>query len=299
MQQIALKDLESQIAEKIGTRANTLFLFGDRHLKPEDFPVRNVFLKRWKGVGQGLVIPGFIGALTGLGIGVTLGALTGNPGPMAGLGFMGCYFGAFGTVISSIITRKKAVQMSMSAEELRAIMPLASLSRTEMTYIEVVCSLLEASSNMGEETFREILSAMNTAIERYRHIDAQLDRLKKVVGNESVEALEEEHTRLIERAGHVDDPQAREDMQQSLAMCAKRLQDVQVLGPSIERLEAQKEVLHQTLMTIQASVVRLQAAPKAVNLPDTTQIRQAVDEVTFKTKAVEDAVAEVLVLQNR
>jgi hypothetical protein len=60
----------------------------------------------------------------------------------------------------------------------------------------------------------------------------------------------------------MDDPQAKADMQQSLAMCEKRLQDVRALAPSIERLEAQKEVLHQTLMTIQASVVRLQAAPR-------------------------------------
>jgi hypothetical protein len=45
--------------------------------------------------------------------------------------------------------------------------------------------------------------------------------------------------------------------------------------------------------------VRLQAAPQAVTLPDTTEIRRAVEDVTVQTKAVEDAVAEVLVLQSQ
>ena len=297
--QITLTDLDSPIADKLRTCAASLFSGHRNAVKPEDVEARNIFQKRWKGMGKGFAGPMMVGSLSGLGLGMALGSLTGNPGAIGGLGFMGVYLGTLGTLVGTFIFRRQSVQVSMSAEELRAIMPLASLSRTEATYVEVVCSLLEAGENIPEVIGKEILQSLSTLIDRYRHIDAQLERLKKVVGNESVEALEEEHARLVERTAQVDDPQAKEDMQQGLTMCEKRLQDVRALGPSIERLEAQKEVLHQTLMTIQASVVRLQAAPKAVSLPDTTQIRQAVDEVTFKTKAVEDAVAEVLVLQGK
>ena len=297
MQQIALKDLDSQIAEKI--KASTNSIWGPHNHQPEDVSVRNVFMKRWKGKGWGVAGPTILGSLTGLGIGVGLGALIGNPGAMGGLGFFGCYLGTLGTLVGSMLMRRKSVETNMSAEELRAVMHIASLSLTEESYIEVVCSLLEAGENIPEEIAREILQSLSILIERYRHIDAQLERLKKVVGNESVEALEAEHSRLVDRTAQVDDPQAKEDMQQSLAMCEKRLQDVCALAPSIERLEAQKEVLHQTLMTIQASVVRLQAAPRAVSLPDTTELRQAVDAVTIKTRAVEEAVAEVLVLQGK
>lgn len=297
MQQIALKYLDSQIAEKIKAGANSIW--GHHNQQPEDVPVRNVFMKRWKGKGWGVARPTVIGSLTGLGIGVGLGAMVGHPGAMGGLGFLGCYLGLMSTLGGSMLMRYKSVQTSMSAEELRAVMHIASLSPTEASYIEVVCSLLEAGENISEEIAREILQSLSILIERYRHIDAQLERLKKVVGNESVEALEAEHSRLVDRTAHVDDPQAKEDMQQSLAMCEKRLQDVRALAPSIERLEAQKEVLHQTLMTTQASVVRLQSAPRAVSLPDTTELRQAVDEVTMKTRAVEEAVAEVLVLQGK
>jgi hypothetical protein len=297
MQQIALKDLDPQIAEKIKASANSIW--GPHNHQPEDVSVRSVIMKRWKGKGWGVARPTILGSLTGLGIGVGLGALIGNPGAMGGLGFLGCYLGTLGTLFGSMAMRRKSVQTNMSAEELRAVMHIASLSPTEASYIEVVCSLLEASENIPEEIAREILQSLSILIEHYRHIDAQLERLKKVVGNESVEALEAEHSRLVDRTAQVDDPQAKEDMQQSLAMCEKRLQDVRVLAPSIERLEAQKEVLHQTLMTIQASVVRLQAAPRAVSLPDTTELRQAVDEVTIKTRAVEEAVAEVLVLQGK
>ena len=298
MQQIALKDLDAQIAEKIKASTNSIG-WGPHHHQSGDMSVRNVFMKRWKGKGWSLARPTILGSLTGLGIGVGFGTLIGHPGAMFGLGFLGCYLGTLGTMVGSMVTRNRSIQTYMNAEELRAVMPIASLSPTEANYIEVVCSLLEASENIPEEIAREILQSLSILIERYRHMDAQLERLKKVVGNESVEALEAEHSRLVDRTAQVDDPQAKEDMQQSLAMCEKRLQDVRVLAPSIERLEAQKEVLHQTLMTIQASVVRLQAAPRAVSLPDTTELRQAVDEVTIKTRAVEEAVAEVLVLQGK
>ena len=297
MQQIALKDLDSQIAEKIKASANSIW--GPHNHQPEDVSVRNVIMKRWKGKGWGVARPTILGSLTGLGVGVGLGTLIGHPGAMFGLGFMGCYLGTLGTLFGSMLMRRNSVQTNMSAEELRAVMRIASLSPTEASYIEVVCSLLEAGENIPEESVREILQSLIILIERYRHIDAQLERLKKVVGNESVEALEAEYSRLVDRTAQVDDPQAKEDMQQSLALCEKRLQDVRVLAPSIERLEGQKEVLHQTLMTIQASVVRLQAAPRAVSLPDTTELRQAVEEVTIKTRAVEEAVAEVLVLQGK
>ena len=51
--------------------------------------------------------------------------------------------------------------------------------------------------------------------------------------------------------------------------------------------------------SVPRTAVRLQAAPRAVSLPDTTELRQAVDKVTLKTRAVEEAVAEVLVLQGK
>ena len=54
-----------------------------------------------------------------------------------------------------------------------------------------------------------------------------------------------------------------------------------------------------TLLVVRIRGPMLQAAPRAVSLPDTTELQQAVDEVTIKTRAVEEAVAEVLVLQGK
>jgi hypothetical protein len=300
---VGLNDLDSSIAEKIAARINVLFGAlnkSDRSaLKPEDMSARGVLLKRWKGKGWGLAGRTMIGSVLGMGSGVALGTLVGDPGVMAAFGFMGGYLGTLTGLVGSLLRRRKTARTSISAEELRAVAPDAALSAAEAAYVEVVCSLLEVGDNVSEETGHDILQAMGTVLERHRHIEAQLERLKKMVGNESVQALELEHVRLVERVAAAEDSQAREDLNQSLTMCAKRLQDVQALGPSIERLEAQKEVLHQTLLSIQASAVRLQAAPRAVTLPDTTEIRQAVEEVTVQTRAVEDAVNEVLVLQSR
>ena len=87
MQQIALKDLDSPIADKIKASANAIW--GHYNHPPEDMAVRNVINKRWKGKGWAVANPTILGSVTGLGIGVGFGALIGHPGAMVGLGIPG------------------------------------------------------------------------------------------------------------------------------------------------------------------------------------------------------------------
>jgi hypothetical protein len=103
---------------------------------------------------------------------------------------------------------------------------------------------------------------------------------------------------LAARIAKVEDPQARQDLTQSLTMCDERLHNARELSPLLERLDAQCEVIEQTLLSVQASVSRLQVAPTALSAPDVEEVKRVVDQVTAQTQAVEDAVQQVMSLHS-
>jgi hypothetical protein len=95
----------------------------------------------------------------------------------------------------------------------------------------------------------------------------------------------------------MQDERARADLSQSLAICEERLRNARELDPLIERLDAQREVVIQTMLSVQSSVSRLQIAPSALTAPDVADVRRVIGEVNVQTKAVEDAVQQVMALR--
>ena len=158
--------------------------------------------------------------------------------------------------------------------------------------------MLEAGDNISEMTGRDILSTLNTLLEQARFVNDRLERLRKATGAESTVELVEERDRLAGRIARAEDPQARQDLTQSLAMCDVRLRSARELSPLLERLDAQSEVIEQTFLSVQASVSRLQIAPSALTAPDVEEVKRVVDEVTAQTQAVEDAVQQVMSLRS-
>lgn len=63
------------------------------------------------------------------------------------------------------------------------------------------------------------------------------------------------------------------------------------------RLDDQCEVIEQTLLSVQASVSRLQVAPTALTAPDVEEVKRVVGEITHQTRAVEDAVQQVMAIR--
>ncbi|MEP6754430.1 MAG: hypothetical protein ABJA67_02930, partial [Chthonomonadales bacterium] len=163
---------------------------------------------------------------------------------------------------------------------------------------ETVCALLEAGGNISDETGQDILITLGKLLEQARYVKDRRERLRNATGAESAADLAEERERLALRITKVEDPQARQDLTQSLAMCDERLRHARELSPLLERLDAQCEVIEQTLLSVQASVSRLQVAPSAITAPDVEEVKRVVDEITTQTQAVEDAVQQVMSLRS-
>jgi hypothetical protein len=90
---------------------------------------------------------------------------------------------------------------------------------------------------------------------------------------------------------------AREAIGQSLELLEERLKDAGALQPGLERVEAQQEVIEQTFGSVQAALSRMKVAPSRIDPPDIQELRRSVVQVRDQTRAVEQAVEEVLTVQ--
>jgi len=287
-----LSHLHPSVADVL--KARMWNLRSDHHARPEDAGLRAVLARRWKGLGWRIL---GAAALGGVVVGGTV-ALSGAHGAaIGGLTFLGAYLSAIGTGVGSMLMTKFGRNTPVSPEELRALSTGLELGRPEMIYLETVCAMVEAGDNISDQTGQDILSTLGTLLEQARYVNDRRERLRKATGAESAAELAVERERLAGRIANVDDPQARQDLTQSLAMCDERLRSARELFPLLERLDAQWEVIEQTLLSVQASVSRLQVAPTALSAPDVEEVKRVVSDVTAQTQAVEDAVQQVMSLR--
>lgn len=173
-------------------------------------------------------------------------------------------------------------------------LPVLTLSRLERTYCEALQVLANDRSALDERTGREILGQLNALIERSREIGARRASVIAALENGEDARIEAERADLAKRAGAASDPIARQALENSLQMCDARISNLGKLKPALERLEAQQEVILQTMASVQSSLARWQAAPSVSDLPDLGQIQQAVVQIDDETYAAEQAVQEVM-----
>jgi hypothetical protein len=232
-------------------------------------------------------------------VGVAIAASSGGSGgSLVGAGFMCAYFAALGTGFGSLLMGKFGRNQAVTAEELRVLANGLDLERPEQIYLDTVCALLDAGSNVSDQTGRDILTTLNELLSQAQHVCRRLDHLRKAASTESIADLDTERAKLAAKIASTTDMQAKSDLNQSLSICDDRLQNARVLAPLIERMDAQREVIIQTLLSIQSSASRLQVAPTALSTPDVEEVRRVMGDVTAQTQAVEDAVQEVMAVRS-
>jgi hypothetical protein len=211
----------------------------------------------------------------------------------AGLSFLGfaalgaaCFFTGF------LRTQKELVQF-VSPDVMRAASHLIALSRAEQLYCEAVAALIDAESWVGEAGQREILGQLNISLASYRALETPVRQLRAELGGSALETLEQELAALAARRDAAEDPGARGILDQSVALCARRLEHARALEPAREKAEAQQELILQSLATVQASLARTCAAPSADSDSEVDELRRSMQEMNRRAKAIEDAVAEV------
>lgn len=186
-----------------------------------------------------------------------------------------------------------------SLDELRAVLPLVLHGRTESQYGETLLHLHDAEIPLDETARREILRQINALLDSRLHLETQRNKIRDLLDADALTRLQSERDALEQRLAHVTDAIAAETLRDGLEMCERRLEHARALGPILERLDAQEEVVHQALAAVESALTRLQAASATRTAFRVTDIQETVRRIDTQTRAVEQAVEEVMTLRGR
>lgn len=240
----------------------------------------------------------FWGAGACFGAGIAAIPLLAHHGPgVAMSAFMGIQASAVALVVRGHLRSNRQLTEHADVEVLRNAGELLELTPAERLYCSGVASLIEAEEALSEVTRSEILAQLNELLASYRKLDGPVRQHLAARGNQPIEGLESELAELVRRRDLASDSTARATMDQSIMLCSQRLADARALAPAREQAEAQQELILQALASVHASLSRMAAADSAAVQTRMGELQRTVSRVNEETRAVEDAVNEVLTLR--
>ena len=302
---IGLRDIDPDLARRIREMLDEMQAMGfqdhQRPLTPErdaQLAARAVLqptgmapfvLRLASSVGMG-----FLGLFLVAG-GINSGAI---PGPMV---IAGPALGGLTYWLSWWVNKRQRadeLDRSMTGEEVRAAGLIIHATPSETSYFESIALLLEIGAQLDAQTGKDIVSELNVLIAQACQLQAHRDNLRAAISADSADALVAQREDLRTKLSRTTDEAARRAIEQSIELLETRCQVAQTLQPSLERVEAQQEVIRQTLASVQSSLARMKVAPDALTAPDIAVIQSSISEVTGQTRAVEQAVQEVMSIRS-
>jgi hypothetical protein len=219
-----------------------------------------------------------------------------DPGLAVPVG-MGVFWALFAAGMVRAISDGHRDANVLHSDLLAGWLPHLDLGRAERAYCETLVLLAKPRLQVDEQTARAILGELNGLMEVSRHLDSQRAELEGIAASGSVERIGEERASITERLTGITDPQARASLEQSLSLCETRLENARALQPVVQRLDAQQEMIIQSLASIQSTLARMEAAHQALTAPDADDIRRRLDEIRDQAHGVESAAQEIIALR--
>lgn len=224
-------------------------------------------------------------------LGIILGERLGEEGI---LGIVLCMIGGGAALLISGSARvMRDLNRYVDADAMRAAGSFAALTRTEQLYCEALGALIDAEPNLSEENRDELLRQINDLLAGARRLESVMQQQAAMTSGGSLEHLERELRSLEERRENQQDASARRIMDQSITLCAQRLEASRAMAPLLEQSEAQRELIHQTLASFRASLVRVQSAGAVSIECEAQELQGAVTQTYDQARAVEQAVEEL------
>ncbi|MES2459438.1 MAG: hypothetical protein V4671_02560 [Armatimonadota bacterium] len=185
-------------------------------------------------------------------------------------------------------------------ERLRVVLPLVPTTGAETMYVRALLKLAEPGQDeiVGESTSRSLLLQMNALLSSSYEINKQQQGIQNAMSDQSRSEIEAMHGDLKSRVSQAKDSDARVMLLQTLSLCEARLERAKALDPLKERLEAQQEMIVQTLASVGESLAGLQIAPRAVREPQVESIQESLEQIQYQTRSIEQAVQEVMALRS-
>ena len=234
-------------------------------------------------------------------LGVDLGIAIGGPLALDALGApdpIARVFAIAGLtgMVADMLLFVRRNRRTVSPEELKNLLPTLELSPLERVYCEAVIALAE-NREVPETGKQEIVAQLNRLLSAHVRLEEQRAGLLGAMGDLQARAdLEAERDALRAKRQAATDAVALGALEKSLELCERRLENRTAVEPGLERLDAQAEMIRQTLLSLRESLARLRAAGPLAS-PDVEDIKRSVEGITAQTRSVEQAVEEVLQLR--
>jgi len=224
-------------------------------------------------------------------------------GPVGDIGQVLCYgtggLLALGGLFSDLRRQRKNAgtaggSVSYPSDVLEALLALADLTPAERRYGDLLVLLAREKSPLDGVARQEMLAQVNGLLEDYRMLGRHCEAVLELLDEAQEAALRAEYARLMAEAGAAEDPVVRETKRQSAALIESRVADAREVQRAAERMQAQQEAIYETLGTLHSRLTRLHLAPAGLHGGNADSLRETLEQVSGQTRAVEQAVQEVL-----
>ncbi|RYG21240.1 hypothetical protein EON82_19175 [bacterium] len=187
-------------------------------------------------------------------------------------------------------------RLAMTNEELVHLAPALRLTRIQRAYLDAR-TVLESLA-LPAEMESELTGQLTQLVDE----EARLLAMKEQ-GNVRAtppEAIEAELEALRERLAAATDPASRDALEHGLRTCERRLASAQGLSLVIQRIDAQLEMIAQSIGDVRDGLHRMRMAPESsATSVEMVSIRETLEHVQNHAAAIEKAVAEVQAIEGR
>lgn len=178
----------------------------------------------------------------------------------------------------------------LTTEELEAVLPALDLSPVQRAYSEAVLAL--SRLNLPEETADDLWKQLNQLVDEEARLRSVRERVE--VGPSTPAQVSAEMDDIRKRLDQTHDPEAREALERSLEICQRRRQSVEDLSLVVERVDAQREMLAQSMRGMRDTLQHLGTTPGGAGSGlDLQPLRDTIEHASRHTQALEAAIDEV------
>ena len=181
----------------------------------------------------------------------------------------------------------------LTTDELKTLLPALKLTISQRAYAEAILALTKLK--LPKDMENDLWEQMNRLLdEEARLITARQDA---AAGGSSSEDAAREITELEAKIASTTDSVTRETLEQTLRICQARLHSGASIDVVVQRIDAQQELIAQTMRGIRDSLRRLQSSNtvKQGDL-DIDSLRTTVAAAGQHADSLESAVREVRTL---
>lgn len=241
----------------------------------------------------------FLPSVAGTAAGWAIASATPAAGLIAGLSVWALGTGA-GVWWTTRATPRERLRKSVQLEELRSVLPLLTLTRAERIYCDALLLLARTDATAeAENTLRSTMLQLNELLTSSRQLEHRRSTLVPLLGQHAISELDGEYQSLGTRLDQATDGITRSMIQQSLQMCATRIENARAFAQGLERLNAQQEAIVHTLSSALSAMARLQILSNPQTEVAAQEIAQSVASMSRQTRSVEQAVEEVMSLRGQ